>query len=77
MIKHQVTCGTCCGTGKIRIAIVDGLSVNDLIYGEVKTAHYEDTICNQCNGKGYTEHVTFTVDEANAILKHCGLSTES
>ena len=77
MIKHQVTCGNCYGTGKTQIAVVDDSTVHDPIYGEVMQAHYEESICTQCNGKGYTEYVTFTVDEANVILKHCGLSTES
>lgn len=37
----------------------------------------EETICETCNGRGYTEYATFTLEEANAILKHCGLTTES
>ena len=33
--------------------------------------------CGNCGGKGWREYAVFTVDEARAILKHCGLSTES
>lgn len=32
--------------------------------------------CFDCNGKGYTEAVVFSIEEAQAILKHCGLATE-
>lgn len=31
--------------------------------------------CCACDGKCYTEHAEFTVEEAQAILKHCGIIT--
>ena len=31
--------------------------------------------CGTCGGKCYTEHAEFTVEEAQAILKHCGIIT--
>ena len=77
MIKQQVTCGTCGGTGKTIITVVDDFKFIDPSYGRIGTAHNEERVCLACNGKGYTEYARFTIDEANAILKHCGLSTES
>lgn len=67
----QVLCRSCAGTGKqINWKIVD---LND----NVGTAEKEEVVCEECNGKGYTEYATFTLEEAKVILKHCGLSTES
>ena len=66
-----VLCGSCAGTGEIiNWKVVD---INDNMGTMVK----EEVICGACNGKGYTEYATFTIEEAKAILKHCGLSTES
>ena len=68
----QVTCGNCGGIGST--------TIYDIV------SHAEDTIgmaqgrrvvCPNCDGKGWTEYAVFSVDEAKAILKHCGLSTES
>lgn len=65
----QVLCESCAGIGKqINWKVVD---LND------STMEKEETVCGVCNGKGYTEYATFTLEEAKAILKHCGLSTES
>lgn len=67
----QVLCSSCSGIGKkINWKLVD-MSDN------MGTMEREEVICKVCNGKGYTEYATFTLDEAKAILKHCGLSTES
>ncbi|MBO5828762.1 MAG: hypothetical protein J6R59_09995 [Paludibacteraceae bacterium] len=67
----QVFCGNCAGTGKMtNWKVVDS---ND----NMGTMKREETVCCACNGKGYTEYATFTLEEAKAILKHCGLSTES
>jgi hypothetical protein len=32
--------------------------------------------CTACGGKGFTEHVVFSIEEALAILEHVGLSKE-
>ena len=67
----QVLCRCCAGTGhqiKWEIAEADN---------NIGRAVKEEVVCGACNGKGYTEYATFTVEEAKAILKHCGLSTES
>ena len=62
MERMLVICRNCGGIGKTIIKS-----------GFMKK---EETCCTQCNGKGYTEYAVFTVEEAEAILKHCGLSTE-
>ena len=41
------------------------------------TMNREENECEACNGKGYIEYAAFTLEEAKAILKHCGLNTES
>ena len=71
MERRHVTCANCFGTGKT--------TVWKLVYLDDKsnTMQKEENFCTQCNGKGYTEHAVFSVEEAEAILKHCGLTTES
>lgn len=64
-------CNNCSGMGKkINWKVVD---TND----NISTMKKEETVCEECNGKGYTEYAIFSIEEAKAILKHCGLSTES
>ena len=71
MNTMQVTCGNCSGTGtSFKYLIVrnnDGTETTKSEYG----------YCKKCGGKGYTEYAVFSPEEAKAILKHCGLSTES
>lgn len=67
----KVTCGTCAGIGYTMEYVV--LNLNDT----ATTMHSKKKKCEACNGKGHTEYATFTLEEAKAILKHCGLSTES
>jgi len=67
----QVTCGNCAGIGKHynwKTVYMDDVS---------GTMEREEVVCKACNGNGYTEYATFTIEEAKAILEHCGLSTES
>ena len=72
MKTKQETCGTCGGSGLER----------ELVYADIgcgvrmKSERIMGK-CKACGGKGYVEYATFTVEEAKAILKHCGLSTES
>lgn len=66
----QITCGSCAGIGKKynwKIVYMDDVS---------GTAEREEVVCAECNGKGWTEYAVFSVEEAKAILKYCGLSTE-
>ena len=67
----KVTCGTCAGMGKHFNWKLVGI---DDVSGTMKR---EEVVCEECDGKGYTEYATFTLEEAKVILKHCGLSTES
>ena len=32
--------------------------------------------CEECGGQGYVPFVLFTLDEAKAILKHCGITIQ-
>lgn len=68
MERINVACKKCSGFGYTRqnfVASDDGV-----------TLKMERDTCEECNGLGYIEHVIFSVEEANAILKHCGLTTE-
>lgn len=66
----NVLCEKCAGLGYTKQNIIpndDGMTVT-----------IEKDICDECNGVGHIEkYAVFSVKEAKAILKHCGLSTES
>lgn len=67
----KATCGTCAGIGKHynwKSVYMDDVS---------GTMEREEVTCEVCNGIGYTEYAVLSVEEVKAILKHCGLSTES
>ena len=67
----KATCGTCAGIGKYdnwKLADVDDCTC---------TMKREEVVCEVCNGMGYTEYAVLSVEEVKAIMKHCGLSTES
>ena len=71
MITMNITCGNCGGMGKqITWKVVDS---ND----NVGTIKKEESTCEVCNGKGYVDYAMFTPEEAKAILKYCGLTTEN
>lgn len=71
MKRAQEWCRECVGRGhKTIYRLVE-------FNGTGGTAQSEETICESCNGKGYLEYAVFTIEEAKAILKHCGLTTES
>ena len=66
----KVTCDNCSGFGDIikwKIVYKD----EEKGVGEMRN---EKIVCPDCNGKGYIEHVTFSLEEAEVIMKHCGLS---
>ena len=67
MKTMQVTCTNCGGIGQIH---------RYELTSDHKAQHVV-TVCENCNGKGWIEYAMFSVEEANAILKHCDLSTES
>ena len=72
MTKINQTCGTCCGIGVIRNWIVEKEPVNR----EHGVANFETVKCSVCDGKGYTEYAMFTLEEAEQIMKVCGLADE-
>lgn len=37
---------------------------------------FEEIKCDLCGGSGYTEYIAFSIEEAEVIMKHCGLLWE-
>ena len=70
MKTMAVACDYCSGEGYVYAYIPS----EEQGAGKLKV---KKCTCNNCNGKGYTEYAAFSIEEANAILKHCELSTES
>ena len=70
-IRSRV-CDFCLGEGKVNHYRNLGISENG--YGAVKL---EKMTCPVCEGRRSVDYAEFTVDEGKAILKFCGLSTES
>ena len=70
---NQIACGNCGGFGHIQTWKV----VSKDEKTGVSTMQSEEVVCDVCNGKGWTEYAVFSIEEAKAILKHCGLTTES
>ena len=74
MIKKLMKCPYCNGVGEvvkwepIEPVENDGRMVNCL-------KRVDDT-CEHCKGIGYVDYVMFTIEEAEAIMKHCGLHIE-
>lgn len=70
---NQITCGNCGGVGH---TVIWKIVSTDKKTG-ISTMQNEQVVCESCGGKGWTEYAVFSVKEANAILKHCGLTTEN
>lgn len=68
---NRISCGKCCGSGQTIVWKFKDIQDN------MGTAYSEEMTCTQCGGCGYIEYPVFSVEEAKAILKYCGLSTES
>lgn len=66
MRRMQVTCGNCAGIGYY--VTWEDIGANTLQKKEIW--------CKECNGNGYTEYAVFSIEEAEAIFKHCGLDKE-
>ena len=65
-------CNMCGGTGRIEV-------FKSFVRSESKGfegVETEKVPCVTCDGKGCKEYARFTIEEANAILKHCGLGEE-
>ena len=71
-IKREV-CWNCRGTGKT--FVYQTVAVDETT--DTYTAERVEVACGNCEGKGYTEQAIFSVEEAEAILKFCGLTTEN
>jgi hypothetical protein len=71
MERMQRICGNCGGMGSF-LGWKHVESNNPIVMLEDA-----QIVCTQCNGTGYTEYAVFSVEEAEAILKHCGLIVES
>lgn len=69
MERLRQTCGSCSGLGYITIW------KNVLYDTETQTGTADRVVvkCDGCDGNGYTEYAVFSIEEAEAILKHCGL----
>lgn len=69
---EPITCSACGGRGRIEVWKV--VEQNEQTHSG--TAQMVEATCGNCDGKGYMEYPVFSVEEAKAILKYCGLSTE-
>lgn len=67
------TCPSCNGTG----TTINWITTATAESSSFGFAQKKVDVCQRCLGKGYTEHALFSIEEARAILNHCGLSTES
>lgn len=72
MQRMKATCGTCGGFG----TEVKWIALPIDEYSHVGTMKQEVRTCSACAGNGYTEYAVFSIEEAEAILKHCGLDKE-
>ena len=68
------TCGACSGNGVYVECKLVPISSNESTI--TSTWQEREVKCEACNGKGYIEYAAFSIEEAEAILKHCGLSKE-
>lgn len=73
MERMKVICSSCSGIG-ITYTWEEVSKDEDYINSGISTLRKKETPCKACNGKGYIEYAVFSIDEAEAILKHCDLS---
>ena len=69
---NTMTCAYCKGNGYN--TIYEQVSENKET--GICTVNRKEVTCEKCNGTGRIDYPVFSVEEAKAILKHCGLSTE-
>lgn len=69
MKRMYTTCGTCSGTGIVQ----QWIDVAEDEKTGTRTCQLRTVPCKHCNGNGHTEYAAFSIEEAEAILKHCGL----
>ena len=70
MHRLNEMCEKCAGIGYINQRYIPN-------HGDEFDYKIEQDICDECGGTGHREYAIFSIEEAKAILKHCGLTTES
>jgi hypothetical protein len=73
MRRAQAVCANCAGIGHKVVWEIDSEDTET----STGTATRKVITCEVCNGKRYIEHAVFSVEEAEAILKHCGFNIEN
>lgn len=72
METMRMFCNCCGGTGyTVKWEVVSEDAETGM--GTMQSTKIE---CENCSGNGYTEYAVFSIEEAEAILKHCGLNKE-
>lgn len=69
MRRMSITCGNCDGRGHRTLLT----NVSEDKETGICEGRFEEVLCEQCGGTGHTEYAFFSIEEAVAILKHCGL----
>lgn len=72
MTRIPVTCGNCGGRGHRTIF----RTISEDEETGVCEGRFEEVECEQCGGAGYVDYVAFSIEEAEVIMKHCGLTRE-
>ena len=72
MTRIPVACGNCGGRGHRTVI----LTISEDKEIRVREGRFEEVECDQCGGAGYLEYAAFSIDEAEVIMKHCGLKWE-
>lgn len=72
MERMQRTCPFCRGYGHTVLWEI----VSEDADTHTCTMENREVKCSECNGSGYKEYAVFSIEEAEAILKHCGLDKE-
>ena len=72
MTRIPVTCGDCGGRGHRTVL----RTISEDKETGVCEGRFEEVECEQCGGAGYVEYVAFSIEEAEVIMKHCGLTWE-
>jgi hypothetical protein len=72
MTRIPVTCGNCGGSGHITIF----RTISEDKETGVCESRFDEVDCEQCGGAGYVKYAAFSIEEAEVIMKHCGLTWE-
>lgn len=72
MTQIPITCCNCRGRGHTTIF----RTISEDTETGVCEGRFEEVECEQCGGAGYVDYVAFSIEEAEVIMKHCGLTRE-